>query len=63
MKSRIGIAATILASMGLGGLAVEGLHAQSKPPVYFVGEIEVTNPESYANEYLPKAREIDHQGP
>jgi uncharacterized protein (DUF1330 family) len=58
MKSRIGVAATVLASMGLGGLAVEGLHAQSKPPVYFVGEIEVTNPEGYAKEYLPKAREI-----
>jgi uncharacterized protein (DUF1330 family) len=58
MKSRIGMAATILASMGLGGLAVESLHAQAKPPVYFVGEIEVTNPEGYAKEYLPKAREI-----
>ncbi len=34
------------------------LHAQAKPPVYFIGEIEVTNPEGYAKEYLPKAREI-----
>ena len=39
-------------------LAVEGLHAQSKPPVYSIGEIEVTNSEGYAKEYLPKAREI-----
>jgi uncharacterized protein (DUF1330 family) len=58
MKSRIGIAATIFASIGLGGLGVEGLHAQSKPPVYFIGEIEVTDPEGYAKDYLPKAREI-----
>jgi len=58
MKFRIGIAATIFASMGLGGLAVEGLHAQSKPPVYFVGQIEVTDPENHAKEYLPRAREI-----
>jgi hypothetical protein len=34
------------------------LHAQSKQPVYFVGEIEVANPEGYAKEHLPKAREI-----
>jgi uncharacterized protein (DUF1330 family) len=44
--------------MGLGALTVEGLHAQSKPPVYLIGQIEVTNPEGYAKEYLPKAREI-----
>ena len=58
MKSQWGIAAAVLASMGLGALTVEGLHAQSKPPVYFIGEIEVTDPEGYAKEYLPKAREI-----
>jgi len=44
--------------MGLGALTVESLHAQSKPPVYFVGRIEVTDPEGYAKEYLPRAREI-----
>lgn len=48
----------MFASMAVGALAVEGLHAQSKPPVYFIGEIEVTDPEGYAKEYLPKAREI-----
>ena len=58
MKSRFGVAATILAGMAIGGAAVEGLHAQAKPPVYFIGEIDVTNPEGYAKEYLPKAREI-----
>lgn len=39
-------------------LAVHELHAQVTPPVYLVGEIDVTNPDGYANEYLPKAREI-----
>ena len=55
---RLGIAAAMLASMAIGAAAVEGLHAQAKPPVYFIGEIEVTNPEGYAKEYLPKAREL-----
>jgi len=48
----------MLASAALGGIAVEELHAQAQPPIFFVGEIDVTNPESYAKEYLPKAREI-----
>ena len=64
MKFRFGVAAAMLASMAIGAAAVEGLHAQAKPPVYFIGEIEVTNPEGYAKEYLPKAREIikEHGG-
>jgi uncharacterized protein (DUF1330 family) len=47
-----------LAGVAVGALTAEGLHAQSKPPVYFIGEIEVTDPEGYAKEYLPKAREL-----
>ena len=54
----IRVALGMLASAALGGFAVEQLHAQAKPPVYFVGEIDVSNPEGYAHEYLPKAREI-----
>jgi uncharacterized protein (DUF1330 family) len=56
--SRIGVRLGMLASAALGGFAVEQLHAQVKPPVYFVGEIDVSNPDGYAKEYLPKAREI-----
>src|SRR5262249_44957945 len=56
--SRISVGLGMLASAALGGLAVEQLHAQVKPPVYFVGEIDVNNPAGYAKEYLPKAREI-----
>ncbi len=55
---RVGFVVAMLASAALGGLAVEELRAQAKPPVYFIGEIDVTNPEGYAKEYLPKAREI-----
>ena len=60
MRFRLGTAVAMLASMASGGAAVEGLQAQAKPPVYFIGEIEVTS----AKEYLPKAREIikEHGG-
>src|SRR5580692_1697392 len=41
---------------GLGAVAVQGLHAQAKPPVYQVTEIEILNPEAYSKDYVPKAR-------
>jgi len=44
------------AAFGLGALTVQGLHAQAKPPVYFVAEITVNNPEAYGKEYAPKAQ-------
>ena len=58
MRLRIRVAAAMLAGTAAGASVVQVLHAQAKPPVYFVGEIDVTNPEGYAKEYLPKAREI-----
>jgi uncharacterized protein (DUF1330 family) len=51
-------AAAMLAGAALGAVVVQGLHAQAKPPVYVVEQIEVTNPEAYAKEYVPKARAI-----
>src|SRR5580692_10988540 len=41
---------------GLGAVAVQGLHAQAKPTVYQVTEIEILNPEAYSKDYVPKAR-------
>jgi len=58
VKPRLVVAAAMLAGITIGAAGVQVLHAQTKPPVYFIGEIEVTNPEGYAKEYLPKAREI-----
>ena len=40
MKSRFTISLAILAGVGIGAVAVQSLHAQNKPPVYFVGETE-----------------------
>jgi uncharacterized protein (DUF1330 family) len=42
--------------MAIGGVAVEGLHAQGKAPVYFVSEIDATNPEAFGKEFAPKAQ-------
>ncbi|WP_342728949.1 DUF1330 domain-containing protein [Bradyrhizobium sp. B097] len=48
----------MLTGAALGALALEGLHAQAQAPVYFVAEIDVSNPDAYAAEYAPKAQAI-----
>src|SRR5262245_30201962 len=56
MKQYVGLAVGILAGMAIGAAAVTALHAQGKPPVYLVTEIDVTNPEAYGAEFAPKAQ-------
>src|SRR3954454_3897150 len=58
MRSNIKFALAVTVGVAIGALAVQGLHAQAKPPVYFVAEIDVTNPDAYAKEYAPKAQAI-----
>ena len=43
MKPNYKVAVAMLAGVALGALAVQGLHAQAKPPVYYIAEIDVTN--------------------
>ena len=54
--SRIGL--VILTSATLGALGSEALHGEAAPPAYLIGQIDVTDPDGYARDYLPKAREI-----
>ncbi len=58
MRSTVRLGMVMLAGVALGAIAVEGLHAQAKAPVYFVAEIDVTNPDAYAKEYAPKAQAL-----
>ncbi len=48
----------MLAGAAIGAAAVTGLHAQAKPPIYVVTEVDVTNPEAYGKEYAPKAQAL-----
>jgi uncharacterized protein (DUF1330 family) len=48
----------MLAGAALGGLAVEGLNAQTKAPVYYVSEIDVRDTDAYAKDYAPKAQTL-----
>src|SRR5215470_3418210 len=56
MKIQYTIALTLITGVAIGAVAVERLHAQAKPPVYVVTEINVTDPENYGKEFAPKAQ-------
>ncbi|HTS40954.1 MAG TPA: DUF1330 domain-containing protein [Xanthobacteraceae bacterium] len=56
MKSKLALALGLVAGFGLGAVATQGLHAQGKPPVYTVTEIEITNLDAYVKDYAPLAQ-------
>ena len=56
MKTRYTVALAVIAGFGLGAVAVQGLYAQAKPPVYYIVEIDVTNQDAYIKEYVPRAQ-------
>jgi len=56
MKRSFTVGLAMVAGAALGAAAVEGLHAQAKPPVYQIVEIDVLNQDGYLNDYAPKAQ-------
>ena len=58
MKTRTSIALAIIVGFGLGAVSIHTLHAQAKPPVYTIAEIDVTNNDAYMKEYAPKAQAL-----
>ena len=60
MNRYLSLAIAMLAGGALGAAAVQGLHAQAKPPVYQVTEIDVSpaNVDAYLKEYAPKAQAL-----
>jgi uncharacterized protein (DUF1330 family) len=55
MRARYTVALSVLAGLAAGAIAVQGLHAQAKPPTYFVFEIDAQQPEEYFKEFVPLA--------
>jgi formaldehyde-activating enzyme involved in methanogenesis len=53
MKTLYTAAFAMLTGAAIGALAVQGLHAQTKPPAYVVSEIEITDLDAYQKEYAP----------
>jgi len=51
MRSTVALA--LLAGAAISVVAVQALHAQSKPPVYVVTENEIADLDAYSKEYVP----------
>ena len=56
MKTQHAVALALLAGIGLGAVAVQGLRAEAKPPAYYRSEIVVRDLYPYLKEYLPKVQ-------
>jgi uncharacterized protein (DUF1330 family) len=56
MKTCYTVALSMLTGIGIGAVAVQGLHAQAKPPVYYIAEIDPTNLDAYMKDYAPLAQ-------
>jgi uncharacterized protein (DUF1330 family) len=63
MKTCFTVALSTLAGIAVGVGAVQGLNAQSKPPAYVIAEIDVTDQDGYAKQYLSRsAKPINEEG-
>ena len=58
MKTRYMVALSMFAGAAIGALAIQGLHAQAKPPVYFIVENEIGDVQSYLKEHAVHARDM-----
>ena len=56
MNTYLTVSVAMLTGIAIGGVAIQGLHAQGKPPVYLITEVDVTDPDKYAQEFAPKAQ-------
>jgi uncharacterized protein (DUF1330 family) len=61
MKQYLPVTLALFSGIGIGVAAVQSLQAQSRPPVYYVSENEVTNPEGYMKEYGSRQAELIKQ--
>jgi uncharacterized protein (DUF1330 family) len=62
MKTQYTVAIATLAGIAIGGMAVQALHAQTKPRAYVVIEMDVMNQESFFKEFVPAVKTIMDQG-
>jgi hypothetical protein len=58
MKSWCTLTLATLAGYALGALVLQAVHAQTRPLIYYVVEVETTDADAYAKEFAPKAQAI-----
>jgi uncharacterized protein (DUF1330 family) len=56
MNRHFALGLAMVAGAALGAAAVQGLHAQAKPPIYVIAEIDAPNMDAYLKDYAPLAQ-------
>jgi uncharacterized protein (DUF1330 family) len=54
MKTRYTVGLSMLAGAAIGAVAIQSLHAQAKPPVYYIAMNDVTDSDAYVKEFASK---------
>jgi uncharacterized protein (DUF1330 family) len=62
MKAYHAAAFAALAGIGVGGLAVHSIHAQTAPRAYVIIDIDVTDQQGFTKEYAPMVGKIIADG-
>ena len=62
MNPKFKMTIAVMVGATLGAAAVEGLHAQAKPPVYTVTEVDVRDVDAYMKEFVPVVQPIVKKG-
>jgi uncharacterized protein (DUF1330 family) len=62
MKTQYAVGIAMLAAFGLGAVAVHGLHAQTRAPIYLIEEVQVTDTDGFVKEAVPKFLAVNKAG-
>jgi uncharacterized protein (DUF1330 family) len=62
MKINYRLAIALVTGIVIGASVIQGLHAQAKPPAYVIVDINVTDPDNFANNYAPVVGKIITDG-
>jgi uncharacterized protein (DUF1330 family) len=57
VKISFAAVSALVAGIGIGGFGVNSIHAQAKLPVYMIEDNTVRDPQGFAQEFAPLARE------
>jgi uncharacterized protein (DUF1330 family) len=56
MNRHITLGLAMVAGAAIGAAAVQGLHAQAKPPIYYISDIDAPDINAYMKDYAPLAQ-------
>ena len=63
MNTKYKYALAMGAGFALGAVAVQGLHAQAKPPAYLIAEVTVNNQDAFMKEFaIPGMKPVQEAG-